>query len=155
MAEDPRRSAEIRRMASQKVAAELIKASTYAAPSALAGEHAEEEDRKHFISLVDWIDADVVAAGDRAESAAKPPNRDAPPPTPQNGSEAGSEPATALSGDQSERMTKLLGKIDPELLKLKFYEQELPSTTIPEAVAAMTKVQAKNMMPWIKENINE
>jgi len=147
MAEDIRRSAEIRRMASQKVAAELIKCSTFAVGEDL------DAGFSHFLDIVDVIDKDVVSAGDRALEASKPPDAATPPSTPQNGSdaptEAGSDP---LGPKAAKTVTELLAKVDPELLKLKLWEMKLPSTTIPEAVAAMSKEQAKVMMPWIKEH---
>lgn len=155
MAEDVRRSAEIRRMASQKVAAELVKGSTY---------ESVEDAREKFLETVDWIDEDVVQAGDRAvagvrrvrnqEAPETPPEAtEVPTPalTPPNGSQAVSVPAGDLTDDQVSRMVMLMGKVDPELLKLKLWEMELPNTTIPEAVAAMKVKQGKQMVAWMKE----
>lgn len=159
MAEDVRRSAEIRRMASQKVAAELVKSASYAGM---------DEARAAFIDTVDWLDADVVDAGDRAEAGirrvsnrARPSETPSeaqvvPPPTltSPNGTEGVSGAGTAserLTDEQAGRMATLLSGIDPELLKLKLWELELPQTTIPDAIDAMDKGTAKKMVAWMKE----
>lgn len=149
MAEDVRRSAEIRRMASQKVAAELVKGSSYSNVV---------EARDAFINTVDWLDADVVAAGDRAESPSKPPDPPSLPSVPPNGAEGVSGAGTAserLTGEQAGRMEVLLGGMDPELLKFKLWELKLPQTTIPDAVEVMTKGQAKKMVAWMREHKGE
>lgn len=167
MAEDRRRSAEIRRMASQKVAAEMVKGATY---------DSKEEARTAFLDLVDWIDDDVVAAGDRAEAGIRRTSNQATPESPPdaqvvpagslpspNGSEAVSDGSTdPLTDDQAVRLSELLGDIDPALLKLQLDTLNLPfqddgslskDEAIREAVDLMTKGQAKEMVGWMK-NVN-
>lgn len=163
MAEDRRRSAEIRRMASQKVAAELTKGLGYDTVAAA---------RAEFIDTVDWLDQDVVDAGDRAEAGVRRVRNEAPesPPEAQevpagtlpspNGSEAVSDGASdPLSHVQQQRMGALLLEVDPELLKLQLWQLNLPFATdgslskaqaIGKAVALMTKGQAKQMVEWMK-----
>src|SRR4051812_15216446 len=73
MAEDARRSAEIRRMASQKVAAELIKYNPFSTDDPL------DRAFSHFLDLVDMIDKDVVEAGDTASGSRFPGATQGPP----------------------------------------------------------------------------
>lgn len=154
MAEDKRRSAEIRRMASQKVAAELTRYSDYESVA---------KAREDFINTVDWLDADVVSAGDRAETPPKASHPPTPASTPGNGAEAVSGDATGaekLDERQSLKMEKLLAELDSETLKLKLWDMKIPMRSdgglskeeaIREVIAAMNKYQAKQMVAWMKE----
>src|SRR4051812_2838056 len=100
MAEDARRSAEIRRMASQKVAAELIKYHPFSTDAEL--DHAFS----HFLDLTDRIDRDVVEAGDAAsgsrfpgayDNVPEPSSKPSPTPTPQPASKPVIEAGKPLS----------------------------------------------------------
>lgn len=143
MPEDVRRSAEIRRMASQKVAAELIKCSTFAVSEPI------DTGFSHFLDLVDLIDKDVVEAGDRAEDRRAP----TPGPTPRNGSEAASEPATTLSAAARSKLVQLLEEIDAVKVEAKLRKMNLP--IFPEDAAKdMTMDQARDIAKWSRELAN-
>lgn len=147
--EDRRRSAEIREMASQKVAVEFIKRYVVDGTDL-------ETAKNLFVELTEWLSAQVVAAGDRAETPPKPADPETPIPTPPNGSEAARDGLTAV---QVDRMVTLLGEVDPELLKLKFFEMDLPFTVgavdmeamLKEAAETMNVTQGKAMVAWMKE----
>lgn len=148
---EPRRSAEIRRMASQKVAVEMIKVG-------FQGEVGNEEFLKFFTYLVDFIDEDVVAAGDRATASVQRVSNRA-----TNGTVASTDvsPDVRLNPDQQKKMLLFLDEfvngfqIPLETFKLKLWTMQLPNNISHEdLVKELTVEQGMTLYGWVKEQLN-
>lgn len=165
MIEDSRRSAEIRRMASQKVAAELMK---------ILPDYGKDDVPMidQFIKLTDLVDEDVVAAGDRAEAGVRrAPNRSTPEQEPEDAqpvrAKAAIEATTAtlLNPKQKQKMLQFLqqfvvsavadlkeedGKLSQAQWKLKLWTMELPdNATHYDLVELLNEDQARDIHEYV------
>lgn len=159
---EPRRSAEIRRMASQKVAVEMIKVG-------FQGEVGDREFMEFFFNLVDRIDEDVVFAGDRAEASIQrvtnqAPKDSSPTTVVDTSSTTEISPDVKLNDLQQKKMREFLdefvdepdmaqsGRIAYEVFKLKLWTMQLPNNiTHRELVKTLTVEQGMMLYGWVKE----
>lgn len=146
-------TAEVRRMASHKIAAELVKLG-------FKGEIGNEEFFKFFFAIVDTLDQDVIAVGSRARAL----EMTAPP----QSNHTETEPVAKLNDLQQQKMKQYLdefvdepdmaqdGRIEYEVFKLKLWTMQLPNNiTHAELVKSLTVEQGMTIYGWVKETLDE
>lgn len=149
-------TAEVRRMASHKIAAELVKLG-------FQGEIGNEEFYKFFFAIVDKLDQDVIEVGSRARAA----EQMAVPPPKQMSQVTPTEPAELLNDLQQKKMYDYLNqfvvdglaekdeetdKIAKGPWKLKLWTMNLPNNiSHKDVVKQLTVEQGMEIYGWVKE----